>query len=70
MSLKKLIIYMVAAAAIPALARAADTSRVNVVLECQCTDAVGAELCDSTKNAVLKSPIYHLQDSARDYGFD
>jgi hypothetical protein len=51
-----------------AIAHGAGDDRVNVVLDCRCSDSVGQELCESAKAGILKSAQFHLQDAIRDYG--
>jgi len=47
---------------------AADDSRINVAVLCQCTDPVGQDLCKAIRADVLASPAYRLQDTAKQYG--
>ena len=46
----------------------ADTGKIDLVVECHCTDKVGEQLCADFKNKVVDSRRYHLTEGNIGYG--
>ena len=46
----------------------ADTGKVELAVECHCTDVVGQQLCSDFKNNVAAGPGYHLSEGNFGYG--
>jgi hypothetical protein len=46
----------------------ADTGKMDLAVECHCTDKVGQQLCADFKNKVVASPGYHLTEGNLGYG--
>jgi hypothetical protein len=61
-------IIVIAAALVPAAARAAATQRLNVIVDCRCADAVGQKFCAAFKEKVREAKNYRLLDSAAGVG--
>jgi hypothetical protein len=46
----------------------ADTSKINLAVECHCPDSVGQQLCADFKSKVAASPGYQLSEGNTGYG--
>jgi hypothetical protein len=46
----------------------ADAGKLDLAVECHCTDSVGQQLCADFKNKVADSPGYHLATGSSGYG--
>jgi hypothetical protein len=46
----------------------ADVAKLDLAVECHCTDKVGEQLCADFKNKVADSPGYHLSQGNNGYG--
>jgi len=46
----------------------ADVGKIDLAVECHCTDSVGQQLCADFKSKVASSPGYHLADGNTGYG--
>lgn len=46
----------------------ADTGKIDLAVECHCTDTVGQQLCADFKSKVVASPGYHLSGGNSGYG--
>jgi hypothetical protein len=46
----------------------ADTGKIDLAVECHCTDSVGGQLCADFKNKVADSPGYRLAEGGTGYG--
>jgi len=46
----------------------ADTGKIDLAVECHCTDSVGQRLCADFKDKVAASPGYHLTEGNIGYG--
>ena len=67
---KFLPILLVALLAVVAIAERsrADTGKIELAVECHCTDSVGLRLCADFKSNVVDSPGYRLAASNSGYG--
>lgn len=46
----------------------ADAGKMDLAVECHCTDSVGERLCSDFKNDVTASPGYQLSEGTKGYG--
>jgi hypothetical protein len=46
----------------------ADSAKINLAIECHCTDSVGRHLCTDVKDRVTASPGYQLSEGSTGYG--
>jgi hypothetical protein len=46
----------------------ADTGKIDLAVECHCTDSVGQQLCADFKSKVVASPGYRLSEGNSGYG--
>jgi len=46
----------------------ADTDKIDLAVDCHCTDSVGQQLCADFKNKIAASPGYHLAEGNLGYG--